>query len=72
MGNFPPWENGVEDGEEFSPVPASLTNECGEFSPLRGGAPTGQGNPHLVANLIHDTLWAYRTNYKTPIGTMPF
>ena len=82
MENLPLWENGVGDGEEFSPAPAPgkgflpvptpVANECGEFSPLRGGAPTGSGNPRLIANLIHDTLWAYRTNYKTPIGTMPF
>ena len=39
--------NGAGDGEEFSPAP--FHNGGGEFSPLRGGAPTGSGNPRPIA-----------------------
>jgi len=36
-------------GRGFLPVPAPILNGCGEFSPLRGGAPTGSENPRPVA-----------------------
>ena len=39
--------------EEFSPTPAPVRNGAGEFSPLRGRAPTGSGNPRPFAISSH-------------------